>query len=586
MKKLISLALSVLMILSVTAVAYAAPSADDISYSVKMGTDDEGYATQTIVVEGDAVAEAADKFVTLRIWKSGMGVADYDEDPSARVDDIDLFAVLLQTRADSEGNFTFEFPFNEVSADYTANVKVQGEEIVTITISTADIEAANEFIDKINDADELADMTTADFDDMLANPADFGLNLTVFNNLTPASKNKVLEDIIDDLTSNNENGGSNSIETVVDAIAEKTLIEIFKQTDDADMLSEAFDVYDDLLDIENLENASGIYPLYDDFGDDQDDVFESMGKTSYDDIEDLLEGFKEAVFIKAISDTQYYTELGPVIENNFDYLDLDSDDQDEYEDNEAVKKYVLKEINKVKSSIGTVDKFRDAFSDAVSNYGKDDDKKGGGGSGGGTGSSVSVGTDLIPTTVAKPVTAAYNDISGHWAQTAITHLSTARILNGRGDGVFDPDGSVTRAEYVKMIVEAFGLYNEDAVAEFNDIAENAWYYKYVASMVDRGYILGDDNGNFNPNALIKRQDMAVILHRVLQGLNKLPVIPTIEKMFTDFDSTSSYAQNSVAYMSNMKLVNGANGVFRPHDSSTRAEAAQIIYNAITEVGNK
>ena len=104
MKKLISLALSVLLVFSMTAVAYAAPTADDISYTIKMGTDSAGNATQTISVKG-LYEGAAGKFVTLRIWKDGMGVADYDEDPSAREYDIDLFAVLLQTMADKNGNF-------------------------------------------------------------------------------------------------------------------------------------------------------------------------------------------------------------------------------------------------------------------------------------------------------------------------------------------------------------------------------------------------------------------------------------------------------------------------------------------------
>ena len=80
--------------------------------------------------------------------------------------------------------------------------------------------------------------------------------------------------------------------------------------------------------------------------------------------------------------------------------------------------------------------------------------------------------------------------------------------------------------------------------------------------------------------------MAVILYRTLQGKNLVKVIPTLEKLFTDFDTVSPYAQNSVTYLSNMGLINGSGGVFRPHDSSTRAEAAQIIYNAITEVGSK
>lgn len=578
MKKLISLVLSLLLVFSMTAV-YAAPTADDITYTVRLSTDDDGTIIQTVVINGSGAD--AGEFVTLRIWKDGMSEADYDEDPSARVDDIDLFAVLLQTVADENGEFEFEFLFDEEAADYRADIKSAGDTAVQKTISTADVEAANDFLEMINDAAQLAVMDTDDFAPVLDAPSDYGLVLTTFNRLTPANQEAVLEAAIDLFIANNDDDIENTIETVTTVIGENTLLAIFDQTADADILAEAFGIYADIVDIENLENAAGIDDLFDGFEDEQDEVFAAMGNKEYTDVADLLEAFKERVFLKAIKDTQYYNELAPIIEGNLDYLELDEDALEEYEDSSAVRTFVLKALNKSKSNINTVAKFELTFKNAVDDYGKDDSR---GSTGGGSSTNVTVSSDLIPNDIVKPTAGVYSDMSGHWAYPAVSYLSNTRIVSGRGDGTFDPDAPITRAEFVKMIVEAYGLYDSRATADFVDVSTTDWYYGYVASMVKRGYILGNDMGQFNPNAIISRQDMAVILYRTLQGKNLVKVIPTLEKLFTDFDTVSPYAQNSVTYLSNMGLINGSDGMYRPHDSSTRAEAAQVLFNAIMEVG--
>lgn len=586
MKKLISLALALTLVLSTAVVACAAPSAKDISAVITMGNDANGYAQQTITVKGNEVAEAAGKLVTLRIWKLGKSASDYSDEPSARADDINLFALLLQTRADSKGNFTFEFLFGEPVGTYTADIKIQGEEIIQKQISTADLDTVNSFVDDINDADELASLGVNDFQPILDNPADYGIDLTVFNHLGSQSQNAVILDVINALKANNEGGKKNTVETVVNSLSESTLVAIFDETDDGEILAEAVDVYSALLDLENLENASGIYDLYDGFGDEKNEVLSSIGDKNYGDVDGIIDAFKEAVFIKAVKGTQYYTDLEPIIDDNLDYLAFSSKYEDKYTDDDSIKKYVLKEINSQKGSLNTIAKFKDAFEDAVDGYGTKKKKGGSGGGSSGSSSSITVDSSLTQAEAPVQTVASYNDIHGHWAQEAINYLTNSRVLSGRGDGTFDPDGAVTRAEFVKMIVVAYGLYDENAVASFNDVDSSSWYYPYVASMVDWGYILGDSDGNFNPNALISRQDMAVILHRVLQGQHLLPVIETIELLFDDFDEVSPYAQNSIAYMSNMKLINGSDRLVRPLASSTRAEAAQIIYNAVTEVGSK
>ena len=70
----------------------------------------------------------------------------------------------------------------------------------------------------------------------------------------------------------------------------------------------------------------------------------------------------------------------------------------------------------------------------------------------------------------------------------------------------------------------------------------------------------------------------------MQKNNALPAISYLEKKFEDFDSISLYAQNSVAYLSNMGAINGSDGHFMPLKESTRAEVAQLLFNILREAG--
>ena len=50
----------------------------------------------------------------------------------------------------------------------------------------------------------------------------------------------------------------------------------------------------------------------------------------------------------------------------------------------------------------------------------------------------------------------------HWAYGAVKALKEKGVISGYADGSFAPDRTVTREEFVKMIVTAFSLENADA----------------------------------------------------------------------------------------------------------------------------
>ena len=166
----------------------------------------------------------------------------------------------------------------------------------------------------------------------------------------------------------------------------------------------------------------------------------------------------------------------------------------------------------------------------------------------------------------------FSDIAEvEWATEAIEALTAKGIINGVGDRKFDPQGTVTREQFVKMLCVALGL-TEEAEITFADVAGDDWSAPYIKKAVKAGLISGVDENTFGYGVGISRQDIAVILHRTIKDT-------TGTAQFADNAEIADYAKDAVGALSGLKILNGfEDGSFKPNASCTRAQAAVIIYN--------
>ena len=111
---------------------------------------------------------------------------------------------------------------------------------------------------------------------------------------------------------------------------------------------------------------------------------------------------------------------------------------------------------------------------------------------------------------------------------------------------------------------------------FEDVLPDSWWYNAVLSAQSVGIINGYD-GRFMPYSSIKRQDAVVMIYRALLACGKAEAAPSEENSFKDGSSVSGYARTAVTALSEMGVIQGYNGYFRPNDTITRAEAAALIY---------
>ncbi len=182
----------------------------------------------------------------------------------------------------------------------------------------------------------------------------------------------------------------------------------------------------------------------------------------------------------------------------------------------------------------------------------------------------------------------FNDTKNHWANEFIGKLAARGILNGMGNNLFQPEGSVTRAQFLTMLAKS--VYNADVTqspsAGFKDVPSGEWYYNYVNWGFANGIVSGMDETTFAPNANISREQMAIMLSNFAKSQQfDLPDTgATIN--FTDGTNIGEWAQESVDKVVKAGILSGfPDGTFVPKGSATRAQAAKVIY-MICEIKDK
>lgn len=106
----------------------------------------------------------------------------------------------------------------------------------------------------------------------------------------------------------------------------------------------------------------------------------------------------------------------------------------------------------------------------------------------------------------------FRDLVGHPDRAAIEALARAGILSGRGDGTFDPDATMTRAEFAALVVRAVGAKPASANL-FKDVPKDAWYAAYVGAAYENGIIKGVSETLFQPEATITDSEAEVMVAR-------------------------------------------------------------------------
>jgi outer membrane protein assembly factor BamB len=196
----------------------------------------------------------------------------------------------------------------------------------------------------------------------------------------------------------------------------------------------------------------------------------------------------------------------------------------------------------------------------------------------------------VPASVLASVSAAnthFQDIkSVPWARDAIQRLTASGVVHGVNSTQFDPNHSITREQFAKLVDLNFGLDDVSNMIPFKDVPTNKWSFDSIqraTPYMDYYKSLSGSSFLFKPTVEMKRQDLAITLVKLLMAQKLITALPTDDQTasilapYTDAKEVAATAQPYMAEAISIGLVKGYSDTeIGSLDPVTRAQAAVFL----------
>ncbi|WP_157276577.1 S-layer homology domain-containing protein [Paenibacillus sp. Soil766] len=185
----------------------------------------------------------------------------------------------------------------------------------------------------------------------------------------------------------------------------------------------------------------------------------------------------------------------------------------------------------------------------------------------------------------------FADVNAHWAKEAVNDMGSRLVIDGSGDGRFEPDRDITRAEFAGIIVKGLGVMRPGTGKDiFSDVTKGNWYYDAVATAYEYGIIDGYGNGTFGPADKITREQAMTMTARAmkitgLQAEFKENEAENLLSGFADAGYSADYAKSSIVSCIKTGIITGRDGnLVAPKNNITRAEVAVFVRRLLQKSG--
>ncbi|MDF2632537.1 MAG: putative surface layer protein, partial [Caproiciproducens sp.] len=176
----------------------------------------------------------------------------------------------------------------------------------------------------------------------------------------------------------------------------------------------------------------------------------------------------------------------------------------------------------------------------------------------------------------------FADMNNHWGKASVNNMGSRLVVDGVGDGSFEPDRDMTRAEFAAVMIRALGLEPDSGKGSFSDIPSAKWYRGYVQTAAAYGIIKGYSDVVFGPDDKITREQAMTMIARAMKITGLSAGLTSVERdgfmgAYKDRSAVSSFAGDSVAECIKTGVVSGrGSNLLAPKAYVTRAEVAAMI----------
>ena len=182
----------------------------------------------------------------------------------------------------------------------------------------------------------------------------------------------------------------------------------------------------------------------------------------------------------------------------------------------------------------------------------------------------------------------FTDVSADdWFYDPVCFVYSQGLMTGTSATTFEPNTPLSRAMLVAVLHRLEGSPQASA-GDFIDVADSDWYAQAVNWAASVGVVNGFDDGTFQPNTAITREQLAAILCNYAQYKGFDTSASGSLSTFTDAASVSDWAKESVEWAVGSGLIGGyEDSTLRPQGTTTRAEVASVLQRALGNVaGNQ
>ena len=173
----------------------------------------------------------------------------------------------------------------------------------------------------------------------------------------------------------------------------------------------------------------------------------------------------------------------------------------------------------------------------------------------------------------------FTDVAqGHWSYPYVKALYDNGIVQGMTAALFQPEGTLTRGQFVTLLGRMAGVNAKNYVnCKFSDVDANSYYAPYAEWARQKGIVQGVGDDRFAPEAPATREQLAVITANYAEAQNVKLTAVNAAVSFTDASSISPWAKDAVAQLQKAGVLNGyPDGSFQPQNPVTREEACKIL----------
>lgn len=178
----------------------------------------------------------------------------------------------------------------------------------------------------------------------------------------------------------------------------------------------------------------------------------------------------------------------------------------------------------------------------------------------------------------------FKDVSNHWAKKEIEALASHFIVKGQSADSFLPEKTVSRAEFISMLVNALPDYSLDKTISFKDVESHKWYADNIRKAAALGLVGGYNDKSFKPNQQITREEIAVIIKKAIQLAGKEDKDYDYDrtlKVFSDSNQIKTWSKSSISSLVELGILSGrSDKTYGPSAPATRAETAVSIYRLL------